>query len=84
MASRASAMMPAASGAEAEVPVCESVHFCRRSVVTWRERAERERERPRHSLSWGGNRKYSTTSFLRCDTLGVGAGFGEDKHASRG
>lgn len=27
-------MMPAASGAEADVPVCESVHFCLRSVVT--------------------------------------------------
>lgn len=27
-------MMPAASGAEAEVPVCDSVHFCRKSVVT--------------------------------------------------
>lgn len=27
-------MMPAARGAEAEVPVCDSVHFCRKSVVT--------------------------------------------------
>lgn len=27
-------MIPAASGAEADVPVCESVHFCLRSVVT--------------------------------------------------
>lgn len=27
-------MIPAASGAEAEVPVCDSVHFCRKSVVT--------------------------------------------------
>lgn len=29
-------MMPAARGAEAEVPVCDSVHFCRKSVVTCR------------------------------------------------
>lgn len=36
LASRARAMMPAASGAEAEVPVCESVHFDLRSVVTYR------------------------------------------------
>lgn len=33
-ASRARAMIPAASGAEADVPVCESVHFDLRSVVT--------------------------------------------------
>ena len=33
MASRARAMMPAASGAEADVPVWESVHFDFRSVV---------------------------------------------------
>lgn len=30
-------MMPAAKGAEAEVPVCDSVHFCRKSVVTYQE-----------------------------------------------
>lgn len=34
LASRARAMIPAASGAEAEVPVWESVHFDLRSVVT--------------------------------------------------
>ena len=34
LASRARAMMPAARGAEADVPVWESVHFCLRSVVT--------------------------------------------------
>lgn len=34
LASRARAMIPAASGAEAEVPVWESVHFDFRSVVT--------------------------------------------------
>lgn len=34
LASRVRAMMPAAKGAEAEVPVCDSVHFCLRSVVT--------------------------------------------------
>lgn len=33
-ASRARAMIPAASGAEADVPVCESVHLDLRSVVT--------------------------------------------------
>ena len=33
LASRASAMMPAAMGAEAEVPVWLSVHRCLRSVV---------------------------------------------------
>lgn len=33
-ASRARAMIPAASGAEADVPVWESVHFDLRSVVT--------------------------------------------------
>lgn len=33
-ASSARAMIPAASGAEAEVPVWESVHFDFRSVVT--------------------------------------------------
>lgn len=32
--------MPAASGAEAEVPVCLSVHWWCRSVVTWGETAE--------------------------------------------
>lgn len=35
LASSARAMIPAARGAEAEVPVCDSVHFCRKSVVTW-------------------------------------------------
>lgn len=35
LASRARAMIPAASGADAEVPVCESVHFDLRSVVTY-------------------------------------------------
>lgn len=30
--------MPAASGAEAEVPVCLSVHWWYRSVVTWGQR----------------------------------------------
>lgn len=34
LASRARAMIPAARGAEADVPVCESVHFFLRSVVT--------------------------------------------------
>lgn len=34
LASRARAMIPAASGAEAEVPVWESVHLDLRSVVT--------------------------------------------------
>lgn len=34
LASRARAIMPAASGAEAEVPVCLSVHWWCRSVVT--------------------------------------------------
>lgn len=34
LASRARAMIPAAKGAEADVPVCESVHFFLRSVVT--------------------------------------------------
>lgn len=34
LASRVRAMMPAARGAEAEVPVWDSVHFCRKSVVT--------------------------------------------------
>lgn len=34
LASKVRAMMPAARGAEAEVPVCDSVHFCRKSVVT--------------------------------------------------
>lgn len=33
LASRASAMMPAAMGAEADVPVWLSVHRCLRSVV---------------------------------------------------
>lgn len=37
LASSARAMIPAASGAEAEVPVWVSVHFCLRSVVTWQE-----------------------------------------------
>lgn len=37
LASRARAMMPAARGAEADVPVCDSVHFCLRSVVTCKE-----------------------------------------------
>ena len=37
LASRARAMMPAARGAEADVPVCDSVHFCLRSVVTCQE-----------------------------------------------
>lgn len=40
-ASRARAMIPAASGAEADVPVCESVHFDLRSVVTWVKQAKR-------------------------------------------
>lgn len=35
LASRARAMIPAASGAEADVPVWESVHFDLRSVVTY-------------------------------------------------
>lgn len=34
LASRARAIMPAARGAEADVPVCESVHLFLRSVVT--------------------------------------------------
>lgn len=34
LASRARAIMPAARGAEAEVPVCLSVHWWCRSVVT--------------------------------------------------
>lgn len=34
LASRARAMIPAARGADADVPVCESVHFFLRSVVT--------------------------------------------------
>lgn len=34
LASRARAMIPAARGAEADVPVCESVHIFLRSVVT--------------------------------------------------
>ena len=34
LASKASAHIPAARGAEAEVPVCLSVHFPLRSVVT--------------------------------------------------
>lgn len=34
LASRARAIIPAANGAEAEVPVWESVHFDLRSVVT--------------------------------------------------
>ncbi len=34
LASRARAMIPAARGAEADVPVCDSVHFFLRSVVT--------------------------------------------------
>lgn len=38
LASRAKAIMPAASGAEAEVPVCLSVHWWCRSVVTCRRR----------------------------------------------
>lgn len=45
LASRARAMIPAARGAEADVPVCDSVHFCHRSVVTWR----MERGRPAQS-----------------------------------
>lgn len=36
LASSARAMIPAARGAEAEVPVWESVHFCLRSVVIWK------------------------------------------------
>ena len=35
LACRASAQMPAAKGAEAEVPVCESVQLLFRSVVTF-------------------------------------------------
>lgn len=35
LASRARAIMPAASGADAEVPVCLSVQWWCRSVVTW-------------------------------------------------
>lgn len=38
LASRAKAIMPAASGAEADVPVCLSVHWWCRSVVTWGQR----------------------------------------------
>lgn len=49
LASRARAMIPAARGAEADVPVWDSVHFCHRSVVTWRT----EKGRPAHSqLIW--------------------------------
>lgn len=40
MASRARAMIPAAMGADTEVPVWPSVQRCRRSVVTWRGAAE--------------------------------------------
>lgn len=40
LASRARAMMPAARGAEADVPVCSSVHFCLRSVVTCEEECQ--------------------------------------------
>lgn len=40
LASRARAIMPAASGAEAEVPVCLLVHWWCRSVVTWGQTAE--------------------------------------------
>lgn len=35
LASRARATIPAASGAEAEVPACLAVQRWRRSVVTW-------------------------------------------------
>lgn len=38
-------MIPAASGAEADVPVWESVHFCLRSVVTLDTVQEREKHR---------------------------------------
>lgn len=37
LASRTRAMIPAASGALADVPVCESVHCFRRSVVNCNE-----------------------------------------------
>lgn len=36
MASRAKAITPAANGAAADVPVCESVHVLLISDVTWR------------------------------------------------
>lgn len=45
LASRAKAMIPAARGAEADVPVWESVHFCLRSVVTLETGEEKEVER---------------------------------------
>lgn len=35
LASKVRAIMPAARGADADVPVCESVHFFLRSVVTY-------------------------------------------------
>lgn len=35
--------MPAARGAEADVPVCDSVHFCLRSVVTCKEECQGRR-----------------------------------------
>lgn len=51
-------MIPAASGADADVPVWESVHFCLRSVVTLETGEERERgaQREKHS-------EYDTLSF---------------------
>lgn len=52
LASRASAIMPAARGAEAEVPVCLSVHWWCRSVVTWGQTDLEPRARPRRGLVW--------------------------------
>lgn len=51
--------MPAARGAEADVPVCDSVHFCRRSVVTCKE----EYKGRSHSGARAGKAEPPCTSF---------------------